>query len=144
MSKYVEHTTVINDVECLKRVLKTRFKEVEHHSTPQQLIDYQGRSTKYTNKDGDKAEVIIRRKLVGGASNDIGFVKDPSTGNFKAIISDYDSGRHNQKWLESLAKDYLVEKTKKIMSSEDSQMVGAPETLASGAIRMKFRVGVTG
>ncbi len=140
MSKYVEHTTVINDVDCLKKVLKTRFKEVEQYSTPQQLIDFQGKATHYTKKEGDKAEIIIRRKNVGGSSNDIGFVRDAKTGNFSAIISDYDLHKYNKKWLESLSKDYLIEKTKKIMSSEDSEMVGTPETLSSGAIRMKFRV----
>jgi len=44
---------------------------------------------------GDKrvqtAEIILKRREVGGASNDVGFKKQ-ADGTFTAIISDYDKG----------------------------------------------------
>jgi hypothetical protein len=128
----------MNDAKCLKKVLEKRFKEVELHSSPEQLIDFQGKATHYLDESGDKAEIIIRRKHVGGAANDIGFTKD-SSGNYKAIISAYDSSKHNQKWLDNLCKDYLVEKATSIMTEEGAELFES-ETLSNGSIRMKFTV----
>jgi hypothetical protein len=128
----------MNDAKCLKKVLEKRFKEVEVHSSPEQLIDFQGKATHYLDESGDKAEIIIRRKHVGGAANDIGFTKD-SSGNYKAIISAYDSSKHNQKWLDNLCKDYLVEKATSIMTEEGAEL-SESETLSNGSIRMKFTV----
>lgn len=138
MSKFAQYSTVMNDAKCLKKVLEKRFKEVELHSSPEQLIDFQGKATHYLDESGDKAEIIIRRKHVGGAANDIGFTKD-SSGNYKAIISAYDSSKHNQKWLDNLCKDYLVEKATSIMTEEGAELFES-ETLSNGSIRMKFTV----
>ena len=138
MSKFAQYSTVMNDAKCLKKVLEKRFKEVEVHSAPTQLIDFQGKATHYLDESGDKAEIIIRRKHVGGAANDIGFTKD-SSGNYKAIISAYDSSKHNQKWLDNLCKDYLVEKATSIMTEEGAELTES-ETLSNGSIRMKFTV----
>jgi hypothetical protein len=52
-----------------------------------------------------KAEIIIRRKNVGGGSNDIGFTLEKD-GTYSAIISDYDSGRYNENWLNKLLGKY--------------------------------------
>lgn len=136
----------MNDGQCLKKVLGTRFKEVELHSTPQPLYGYQGdfrtEDGQGHTKDANKAlkgEIIVRRKFVGGASNDLGFRKNAQTGNYDAIISAYDSGKHNDGWLQQLSKDYLVEKAKSLMSEQEAELVGAPETLADGGIRLRFR-----
>lgn len=149
MSMFLQKGTCMNDGQTLKKVLGTRFKEVELHSTPQPLFGYQG---DYRTEDGvghtkdvDKAlkgEIIVRRKYVGGASNDLGFRKNPSTGNYDAIISQYDSGKYNDKWLEQLSKDYLVEKAKALMSEQEAELIGQPENLADGGIRLRFRPAV--
>jgi hypothetical protein len=82
--------------------------------------DYRTQDGEGHTKDADKAlkaDIIIRRKYVGGASNDIGFVKG-SDGKFKAVISDYDSSRHNAAWLAKLKGEYAeinVVKTMKRM-----------------------------
>ena len=139
MSKFSKYSTVMKDAKCLKKVLSKHFKEVEVHDTPQDLIDFQGRKTTYLDKNGDKAEIIVRRKHVGGASNDIGFARD-ADGNFKAIISAYDRGSHNDKWLEKISKEYLIEKATQIMTEQEGEMFGTPETLSDGSIRMTFHV----
>jgi hypothetical protein len=125
----------MSDPQCLVKVLETRFKEVEYHyNNPQQLVGYENDRRK------QKAEIIIRKKFVGQASNDIGFERDDSTGNFSAIISAFDSRKYNQMWLQNLSKDYLVAKATALMADQESDLMEPPETLSDGSIRMKFSV----
>ena len=134
MSLYVEHKTVMTDPHCLVKVLEKRFKEVEyHHNNPQQLVGYQN------DKRQQKAEIIIRKKYVGMASNDLGFARDASTGNFNAIVSDYDHGKYGTKWLEGISKEYLVEKATALMAEQESDLV-EQESLPDGGIRLRYRV----
>lgn len=81
------------------------YTTVEDHENPQQLIDFCGRPTRYLDKNGDKANIIVRRKYVGGAANDLGFVKK-ADGTYGAIISEFDTGKHNKQWLNNLKKAY--------------------------------------
>jgi hypothetical protein len=79
---------------------------------PEPLIGYQG---DYRTADGEghtkdaskamKADIIIPRAQVGGASNDIGFRRGPD-GKYGAIISDYDSSRYNAEWMTKLRAAY--------------------------------------
>lgn len=140
MSMYMQKTTCMNDGKILTKVLKTRFAEVEVHATPEQLIDFTGKPTHYLDAKGDKAEIIVRRKHVGGSANDIGFVKT-TDGNYGAIISDFDRSTHGDKWLQDLTKDYLVEKAKSLMSAQDAEFLESVPT-SDGGIRMTFRAPV--
>lgn len=83
------------------------FEPVNCLNDPQPLVGYQGdfRTANGSGHTKDaalamKAHIIIRRKNVGGASNDIGFVQ--RDGKFYPIISQYDSSRYNDKWLTGL------------------------------------------
>lgn len=69
------------------------------HEEAQTLIDWHGKVRP------QKAHIIIRRRFIDGVSNDIGFVKG-TDGRYQAIISDYDSGRHNQQWMTAVKKSY--------------------------------------
>ena len=94
-SEYRETTTKFTDKDCLVDALVaagyTRDK-IEVHEQPQQLFDFQGRATKYVNKTGDKANIIIRRNNIGyGAANDLGFLWDETSKTYKAMVSAYDS-----------------------------------------------------
>jgi hypothetical protein len=101
MSAYSPFETEYNDQECLVAALaENGYKNVEIHETPVHLVGYHG------DTRPEVANIIVRRKEIGGASNDIGFVKDESTGNYKAIISDFDRGKHNDKWLTGLKVAY--------------------------------------
>ncbi len=150
MSMFLKKGTCMNDAVCLMTALRTRFEEVEQHSTPQPLFGIGG---DYRTEDGAghttdaskamKAELIIRRKNVGPAANDIGFRKNLKTGNYDAIISAYDSGRHNDLWLEKLSKDYLVQRATNLMSEQEAEMIGSPTTLQDGSIQLRFRPTVT-
>lgn len=115
MSEYAQYEGEYNDRECLVDALVEQGYAREHievHENPQQLMDYHGRATTYLDKTGDKAEVIVRRQHVGGAANDLGFKKQ-ADGKFAPIISAYDSGKHNTKWLTGLKDKYLDKVTTK-------------------------------
>ena len=80
---------------------------VEVHEEATNLIGYHG------DKRTDKAEIIIRREYISSASNDIGF-KLAQDGTYQAIISDYDSSTHNQKWLDKLSQTYAEETIREV------------------------------
>ena len=107
MSAYATLETVYKDRECLVQALADMgYKDVEVHDEAQNLVGYHG------DTRAEKANVIVRRKFVGSAANDIGFVKD-ETGRYKAIISKFDSGKHNTKWLNGLKASFAEHRTAK-------------------------------
>jgi hypothetical protein len=75
------------------------FTSVECHEEAQHLYGYQG------DRRPETAEVIVRRKDIGPASNDIGF-KRQSSGEYQAIISEYDRRRFSEAWLQELNRNY--------------------------------------
>jgi hypothetical protein len=102
MSAYQSQSTKFKDEECLiKALLENGFErdQIEVHETPQPLIDYHGQ------KRGQMGTIIIRRKYVGAAANDIGFVKN-SSGTYEVHVSDYDQRRHGPVWVNALGKSY--------------------------------------
>lgn len=87
-------------VKALQKVDGGRWADcVEVTQEKQTMYGYDGRVRP------TKAEVIIRRKNVGGSSNDLGFTLEKD-GTYSAIISDYDSNTYNQKWLDKLLQNY--------------------------------------
>jgi len=86
-------------VEALAETGNWNVSQIEVHKTPQNLYGYKG------DVREDVAHIIIRRAVVGGASNDIGFLKQED-GTYKAIISKYDRGRHNDQWIGNLKGNY--------------------------------------
>lgn len=100
MSAYSEVSTQFNDGELLIEALtEMGFTPQNHIGKPQPLTGYQG------DKRTDVADIIIPRTQVGGSSNDLGFIRGED-GKFKAIISDYDSTKYNEKWLKTLRTNY--------------------------------------
>jgi hypothetical protein len=84
------------------------FKPVmaEDQIAGDQLEGYQG------DKRKERAHIILPRKQVGGAANDIGFVRG-ADGKFSATISAYDQGRHDAKWLGTIREKFVVAKQMK-------------------------------
>jgi hypothetical protein len=100
MSHFTKLRTRITAADGLMKALADiGFKNVEAHETAQHLYGYQGDVRPQT------AEVIVRRKYIGGASNDIGF-KRQADGTFEAIISEYDRHKYSQAWLDRLTQRY--------------------------------------
>lgn len=119
------------------------YKALNFVGKPQPLVGYQGDFRTVDGightKDADlamKADIIIPRSQVGSASNDIGFKRN-TDGTYSAIISDYDSGKHNQKWMNSLSQSYQVRKT-----MQDAKRAGvrnlSQKKLANGDIELVY------
>ncbi len=109
MSHYTNLEVDFTDGECLKKALGAMgFSShmIEVHDTPQNLIGYQG------DVRAQKAHIIIRRKNVGTASNDIGFERMAS-GKYVAHVSEYDANKYSKAWFGKLTQAYTVEKTAK-------------------------------
>jgi hypothetical protein len=105
MSHYCEIETQFNDQQALIEALVSvkggwNLEQIEIHQTPQSLVGYQG------DQREQKANIIIRRQHVRGASNDVGFALQPD-GSYKAIISDYDRNNHcNDRFMSALKTEY--------------------------------------
>lgn len=132
MSKYTENQTEYRDsallVECLQEM---GIKQVDVHKTAQPLIGYHG------DKRAETAEIIIPRKVVGRASNDIGF-KLGANGSYTAIISEYDSATgYDAKWQAKLKATYaergIIQKAK-----QKGCTFAGKKILPSGKIQLQF------
>lgn len=111
MSKYLGVSTNMTSETHLVAALKKMGFEPEVHKEPVHLIDWHGQ------KRPDVATVVIPRRQIDSASNDIGFVKE--NGNYRAIISEYDSRSpqakgldghrgYNDQWLGKLKQNYSI------------------------------------
>ncbi len=110
MSRYATVKTEFRDEESLVCALKETGewteKQIEIHSVPQYLLGYHGDKRKET------AHIIIRRKHVGSSSNDIGFIKGED-GNYRAIISAYDSSKYGKEWVGLLTGNYAYHRIRR-------------------------------
>jgi hypothetical protein len=59
------------------------------------------------DKRKETAEIVIPRRQVGSASNDIGFQRQPD-GSFQPIISEYDRERYDDKWVAELKSEVAI------------------------------------
>jgi len=137
MSAYSENRTAFKDVDTLIAALVECGypKEcIEINETAQHLYGYHG------DKRTDTAEIIIRRNNVnkymsGGASNDIGF-KRSADGTYSAIISQYDSGKHNAKWMAKLKTAYAENGIMKTASKQGLRFAG--RKVVNGKLQLQF------
>jgi hypothetical protein len=101
MSAYVTLMSPMIDEECLLAALTDlgfdRTK-VEVHATPVPLVGYAG------DARGQTANVVIRRRHLSEASNDMGFLSTPT--GYRVLVSDYDRPRFGQDWLVGLTDRY--------------------------------------
>lgn len=104
MSHYTVVRTRITDAECLKEALVEMGYQVEQgEDLP--LYGYQG------DRRTQTAEVVVRRRFISSASNDLGFkwVGD----HFDTIISEYDVSLLGRDFLPRLTRAYAYRKVKK-------------------------------
>lgn len=128
MSHYTQIQTQIREVPILLNVLgEMGFHTVECHEQAQHLYGYQG------DVRPETAEVIIRRRFIGSAANDVGF-KRRDSGEFQAIISEYDRGtRCNAAWLQELNRRYAYNLIHD-QAKEQNLIVEEEQTLENGDI----------
>ncbi len=129
MSHFTSIKTQIKDVSALVKALADAgFNHVEVRETAQHLYGFQG------DLRPETAEVIIRRKYLGAASNDIGF-KRQEDGHFEAVISAYDRAKYSQPWLNKITQRYGYHFLMATAPAEGFT-VEEEETLEDGTIRV--------
>lgn len=127
-------TKLIDQQHLLAALRDLGFNDVESLSTPSTLFGYRG------DARPELAEIIIRRKYIGGASNDIGFAKS-TDGTFKAIISAYDRGKYSHSWLQKVQHRYAYHATKEALSNEGFSLV-EEEQQQDGTLHLVLRRSV--
>ena len=137
MSAYEQYNTVMSDGPTLVAALKEFGYEPVCHDTPQPLLGIGG------GERPERAHIVIPRSQVGGAANDIGFVKE--NGVFRAIISEFDSsyqghrmGAYNQTWLGRLAQKYTEVRT--MATARAKGYIFQGKTVVDNKIVLKFGV----
>lgn len=105
MSKYDSFQTSLTEEAPLIAALEALGYPVEVHAEGAPLFGYHG------DERPERAHIIIRRKHLDCASNDIGFARD-AHGQFSAILSEYDrSIGFDQKWLNRVHQRYKEQRT---------------------------------
>ena len=105
MSKYLEMSTKLTDERYLVEALRELGYDPEVCREGRPLVGYIG------DERTERAQIIIRRRQLDSASNDIGFARDGS-GVYQAIISEYDRGiGFDDAWLGRLSQVYKERQT---------------------------------
>jgi len=118
VSHYVQLLSAYTDkTRCVEALVATGVprEHIEVHEVAQPLIDYRGNPTHYRYQDandarfklGDKAHIIIRRRNVGGAANDVGIYVDPE-GKSVVFISEHERrcSKFNDRWSKQVRMQY--------------------------------------
>ncbi len=90
----------------------------------------------------ERAHIIIRRRQLDSASNDIGFARDGS-GVYRAIISEYDRGiGFNEAWLGRVAQSYKERQTMAVAKAKGYVFRGREvvETPQGKKVQLRFAV----
>lgn len=117
MSHYTALQTRISDLDLLIEALADLgFDHPDVFETAQPLLGWRGDERQQT------AELIIRRRHLGAASNDIGFGRT-ADGFFEALISDYDRRRYDADWIGKLSQRYAYRKARRVLASQGFDLV---------------------
>lgn len=132
MSHFTTLATQLTDTEALCAALAdVGYRDVEVHDEAQPLYGWQG------DQRQDRAHVIVRREHVGGASNDLGFLRQHD-GRFLAVISEYDRSTHDQAWLGRVTARHAYHVTSKALAGQGFDIVDEA-TDRDGTVRLVLR-----
>jgi hypothetical protein len=105
MSKYGTLETEIKEQKFLIAALAELGYHPEVHPGGAPLIGYEG------HERPERAHIIVRRRELDSASNDIGFAKT-ADGRYGAQLSEYDQAiGFDQKWLNRVRQIYKEKQT---------------------------------
>ena len=131
MSKYNEIKTEYRDAECLVEALHdVGYADVEVHAVPTNLYGY------HDDMRQQKAHIIVRRKHIGYAANDLGFLRN-ADGSYSQIVSDFDQGKHDAKWNAKLKAAYGERGAMKVARKKGFHFLG--KTVVNGKTQLKFQ-----
>ncbi len=108
MSKYMTFTgTAFKDGECLLKALAECGYGTVEEGESLSLYGYRG------DRRPETAQIVVRRKFIGAASNDLGFQKTES--GYVPVISEYDQRYIMQgKFLTNLRTNYNLKSAEKL------------------------------
>jgi hypothetical protein len=130
MSAYHLQKTCYKDKDCLVEALgEMGYTDVEVNDIAQNLVGYHG------DTRSQKANIIVRRRHISRAANDLGFVKQED-GTYSAIVSDYDSGKHNPQWFKKLKQSYTERVDMKTARKSGLQFLG--KKVVNGKTQLQF------
>jgi hypothetical protein len=111
MSKYMTFTdAAFKDRECLLKALAECGYETVEEGEALSLYGYQG------DRRPETAQIVVRRKYIGAASNDLGFQK--TNAGYVPVISEYDRSFMMQgKFLTNLRTNYNLKSAEKLARS---------------------------
>ncbi len=136
MSKYEELRTVLSEERFLVEALRDLGYSPEVAREGTSLYGYLG------DERPEKAHIVIRRRQLDSASNDIGFARD-ANGVYRALISEYDGGiGFNDAWLGRVAQTYKERQTMAVAKSKGYRFLGRQvvETPAGKKVQLRFAV----
>jgi hypothetical protein len=130
MSKYNRQKSTYNDRDCLVAALNEMgYADVEIHEEAVNLIGY------HADVRPERANVIVRRRYIGTAANDLGFVRE-ADGTYSAIVSDYDSHKHGAAWMTGLKKAYTEKRLIKHAAKNGLKYLG--KEVKGGKVQIKW------
>ena len=131
ISEYHIIDTEFKDQECLIEALEEMGYKPTIHATPKQLEGYQGDSRT------QKAHIIIPRKQVGSASNDVGFEKVGDS--YITHASAYDRAWRTGHKLNELKQLYGEKVIMKTVSKHAKYSFRSRKVDEEGNIKIKVR-----
>jgi len=120
----------MDDQECLIKALKELGYNPEVFEEAKHLYGYQG------DKREQKAHIIIPRKQIGNASNDLGFEK--VDGKFVMHISQYDKSSNTVK-VGKLKQEYSKHRVLKQIKSKTKYSLKSQKQEEDGKIRIRIK-----
>lgn len=136
MSKYEELRTVLSEERFLVEALQELGYSPDVSHEGMSLYGYLG------DERPEKAHIVMRRRQLDSASNDIGFARD-ANGVYRALISEYDRGiGFNDGWLGRVVQAYKERQTMAVAKSKGYRFLGRQvvETPAGKKVQLRFAV----
>jgi len=133
MSQYLKVKVQFKDEEVFQEALiatcqDRRIQFEEHTRTgPARLRGYQG------DLRDETAHYIVRKRYVGGSSNDLGFRRED--GEIVAVISEFDTKHGGQDILNHVKREYARRKVKEMARRRGMDV---EEIHDNGAIRLRL------
>jgi len=136
VSKYMELLTTLTEEQYLIETLRELgyTPEMCREGTP--LVGYMG------DERAERAQIVIRRRQLDSASNDIGFARDGG-GVYQAIISEYDRGiGFDDAWLGRIVQTYKERQTMAVAKAKGYVFKGREvvNTPQGKKIQLRFAV----
>lgn len=136
MSRYLQLTLTLTDERYLVEALRELGYEPEVCREGKALIGYMG------DERAERAQIIIRRRHLDSASNDIGFARD-GNGVYRAMISEYDRGiGFNDAWIGRVSQAYRERQTLAVAKAKGYVFKGREviKTPQGNKVQLRFAV----